>query len=206
MADWDELKDGDPGVSELGQAEQYGAWLFKYRDYTPIPLIIIMLFFAEPTALSATLGLLFTIGGELIRIYSVAFIGSISRTRKGNLGSDLVRTGPFSLVRNPLYVGNFFISGGLAVYSGSTAVVVLTVLMFAAQYYFIVKYEEHLLLQRFGTEYDEYRQSVPPWVPTRFPNPSELDWPDTFGPALHSERRTLTAIGAVLLAILLVGG
>lgn len=185
--------------------EQYGQWFFKYRDYTPIPLIILLLVFAKPSALSATVGLSLVTLGELVRIYSVAFIGKISRTRKESLGGQLVTSGPFAYVRNPLYVGNFFISFGLALYSGSVGVSVLTAIMFAVQYYFVVSYEEHLLSEKFGNAFDEYRSSVPPWIPTRLPKPTEIEWPDSFGAAIQSEKRTLTAIAVVILGILLVG-
>jgi hypothetical protein len=62
-------------------AAEIGEKLFQWRDFTPIPLILLMLFAAEPGARSATVGLLLIVCGELFRVYSVAFIGSVSRTR-----------------------------------------------------------------------------------------------------------------------------
>ena len=55
-----------------------GQWFFKNRDYTPIPLILLLLLFGDPNVRS-DLGLLLVVLGELIRVYSVSFIGSISR-------------------------------------------------------------------------------------------------------------------------------
>lgn len=182
-----------------------GRKLFEWRDYTPIPLIVIHLIFADPTALSATLGLLSMLIGELIRIYSVAFIGSISRTRSDNLGAKLVSTGPFAYVRNPLYVGNFFITLGVSIFAGIAPLVALTVAAFAFQYTFIVKHEEHLLEQRFGQDYIQYCQNVPPWFPRQFPNLGQLEQPDEYAKALRSERRTLTAIVAVSLVLAVRG-
>lgn len=184
---------------------EIGQKLFEWRDYTPIPLILLVLFTAEPSVRSATLGTLLAIAGELVRVYSVAFIGSISRTRNtSSTGSGLITRGPFSWVRNPLYVGNFFITFGMAVFSGISWVMVLTVLLFAFQYYAIVKYEEKLLTERFGAEYEAYMKTTPAWFPSRLPSLEGLEWPDTFTPALRSERRTLTAIGIMLLALVLV--
>ena len=104
-----------------------GAKLFQWRDFTPVPLILILLIISEPTAFSATLGLFSMIFGELIRIYGVAFIGSVSRTRNTETtGRELITGGPFALVRNPLYVGNLFLATGFAIYSGHLWFVVLT--------------------------------------------------------------------------------
>lgn len=183
------------------RTQEWGQTLFKYRDYTPIPLVLIALIVTHPTAVSATLGTLLVMFGELIRIYSVAFIGSISRTRKGNLGEALVCTGPFKMVRNPLYVGNFFIVIGLSTYTASISLMLLTTILFGVQYYFIVQYEEELLQKKFGKDYHEYQQSVPPWIPNKLPKLEEIEWPQTFSGALKSEKRTLTAICAMIILL-----
>jgi protein-S-isoprenylcysteine O-methyltransferase Ste14 len=184
-----------------------GEKLFQWRDYTPIPLIILLLFTAEPSVRSATLGTLLAVCGELIRLYSVAFIGSVSRTRNtSTTGGNLISTGPFGVVRNPLYVGNFFITLGVAVFSGQYWMILLTVLAFGFQYFCIVKYEEKLLLARFGREYDDYMHSVPAWVPASLPPLETMEWPTSFSMALRSERRTLTAILVILFALALLRG
>ena len=46
---------------------EIGEKLFEWRDYTPIPLILLVLFFATPSTASATLGTLIVVLGELIR-------------------------------------------------------------------------------------------------------------------------------------------
>ena len=52
--------------------------------------------------------------GELLRLWAVHHIGVISRTRSDRLG-PLVSTGPFALVRNPLYLGNIALWVGFAI-------------------------------------------------------------------------------------------
>ena len=186
-------------------AVDIGEKLFELRDYTPIPLIVLVIWYCDPTVRTATLGTLLVVLGELIRIYSVAFIGSVSRTRNvTSAGSNLITSGPFGLIRNPLYVGNFFITFGLAVFSGGWWLITLAVLLFSFQYYCIVKHEERLLVARFGQEYEEYMTAVPAWIPARLPALTTLEWPDTFSPALRSEKRTLLAIAAMLLALSLL--
>ena len=182
-----------------------GETLFRLRDYTPIPLIFMMLFVGRPNACSAILGTLLVVLGELIRIYSVAFIGGISRTRKGSLGSTLTTTGPFAYVRNPLYVGNFFILLGFAVLSASFGLMLFSVLLFAFQYYWIVQYEEGLLVAKFGQVYVDYQMQVPAWIPKKCPALAEMEWPTSYSAALKSERRTLTTILAIFLLLMFLG-
>ena len=175
-----------------------GEALFKYRDYTPIPLIILLFYFADSTVRTAALGITLVVAGELFRIYSVAFIGSISRTRKGNLGARLIKEGPFSFMRNPLYVGNFLITLGVSVFGGHLGVIALAVVLFSVQYYYIVKYEEELLRKTFGEEFDEFCREVPPWLPTKKLELDKIEWPDNFSPAIKSEKKTLMTIFSVI--------
>lgn len=188
---------------EKSMTVKIGEWFFKSRDYTPIPLIILLLIFCEANALTATLGLILITFGELFRIYSVAFIGTVSRTRSHSTGQKLITSGPFSYVRNPLYVGNFGITAGVALFGGVIWIFVATVLLFALQYYFIVRFEEDLLLERFGEEYAEFMRTTPRWVPAHLPKLEAVEWPDNFSHSLKSEKRTLTTIFAlcILLAI-----
>ncbi len=69
--------------------------------------------------------------GELLRLYAVAFIGSVSRTRSESTGAQVVTTGPFGYVRNPLYVGNFLITMGVTVYGGRAWFVAITAIAFS---------------------------------------------------------------------------
>ena len=191
------LKEIFKNSSEIGEK------LFRLRDYTPVPLLILALFFEQPRIATVTLGCFFIAIGELIRIYSVSFIGGISRTRKGSLGGKLVTDGAFSIVRNPLYVGNFFIHMGVCLFTSVPWLILLGLVFFVGQYFFIVKYEEGLLEERFGEEFLAYKAAVPAWIPDKLPALSEVHWPETFSPALKSEKRTFTAIVVVLILLVI---
>ncbi len=183
---------------------QIGEWFFKYRDYTPIPLILYLLIVADASVFSASLGLLLVAAGELFRIYTVAFIGTVSRTRSDSTGQKLVTHGPFSFVRNPLYVGNFFIVFGFSVFAANLSLVLITILLFSLQYYFIVRYEEFVLTGKFGSEYKNYCRRVPAWIPGSLPKLESIEWPTEYSSALKSEKRTLTTIFSLLLLLILV--
>lgn len=192
---------------------EYGKIFFRYRDYTPIPLILIVLIAANTALFSSVVGLLVILLGEIIRFYGVMFIGSISRTRTEALGAKLIDQGPFAVVRNPLYVGNFFISLGIVFLSGVNWLGPIFLILFFVQYQSIVAWEENHLRKEFGEAYSKYCQTVPRWIPSYssvVQMVSEFDWTILQNQAivratLHSERNTLLAIGAIITMIFLRG-
>jgi protein-S-isoprenylcysteine O-methyltransferase Ste14 len=193
-----------PNSNSSDFGRDVGKWFFKYRDYTPIPLIFLMILVSDPSVGSASIGILMICFGELLRIYSVAFIGTISRTRSDSTGDQLMTQGPFAYVRNPLYVANFFIAVGFAVFSGAAFVVFLTALAAVVQYHFVIQYEESTLLKKFGSQYTDYCNQVHPWFIGSLPKLENIEWPDNFSPALKSEKRTLTAILVIFIALLVI--
>ncbi|HWQ39748.1 MAG TPA: isoprenylcysteine carboxylmethyltransferase family protein [Burkholderiales bacterium] len=92
------------------------------------------------------------------RVWCLIFIG-------GNKNKELVTTGPYSVVRNPLYVFNFvgLIGLGLAVEQPTLAAVLAV--MFWIHYPAVVAREEAELLRRFGPAYAIYREKTPRWMP-----------------------------------------
>jgi hypothetical protein len=135
--------------------------------------------------------------GEAIRLWGVHHIGAISRTRSDRLG-PLVSSGPFALVRNPLYAANIVLWAGFALSASLPWMVPVVLLVLGLEYHAIVRWEERLLESRRGDEYRAYAARVPRWFPTlqhdgRTSASSAVpgfSWRDTF----FSERGTLIAI------------
>lgn len=181
-------------------------FFFKYRSYTPVPLIIVMLVFARPTWLSIGAGLAVTLCGEYIRFWGVAYAGKATRRTKKAGANRLVTDGPFAYVRNPLYVGNFLLSLGVVIMSNAWMpwMVPAYVALFFLQYSFIVRHEETFLRGKFP-EFAEYEAKVPRWIPRLTPYivkdavPSEPVWRK----ARRSERNTFQAIAIIVVLILL---
>jgi protein-S-isoprenylcysteine O-methyltransferase Ste14 len=93
-------------------------FFFKYRSYTPIPLGIMIVYFARPNNLHLSLGVLLLFVGEAIRIWAVSYAGGITRTR--NVGAPKIcSSGPYAFVRNPLYVGNMMMYLGVVFLSSA---------------------------------------------------------------------------------------
>jgi protein-S-isoprenylcysteine O-methyltransferase Ste14 len=148
-----------------------------------------------------------TAAGEALRLWAVHHIGVISRTRSGRLG-PLIDSGPFAVVRNPLYIGNILLWVGFTLTARLVWLAPFVALLLALEYHAIVRWEEQLLESRYGSEYRKYAARVPRWLP-RLHEAHEAgdrhkpDGAPTFSLAetLFSERGTLLAIagGYVLL-------
>lgn len=82
-----------------------------------------------------------------------------------NPPKELVVTGPYRYVRNPIYVGVVFIFLGHFLWFGYWALLIYPALAFIGVHFFVVLYEEPTLKRRFGASYEEYLKSVPRWVP-----------------------------------------
>lgn len=183
---------------QLTPIEKAGEFLFRLRDYTPIPIILVAILFAQPTFASLMLGTLVALTGEFIRTYGVAYIGTISRTRSYSNG-QLVQEGPFALLRNPLYFGNLVLSVGLSLMCNVVWLPVIVVVVFYAQYIPVVAWEERKLTHIFGDAYAQYCTTVPNrWFPSlgRIRDTQLYTSPQAWGPALRSEKRTLTSLFA----------
>ncbi|MBS1817090.1 MAG: isoprenylcysteine carboxylmethyltransferase family protein [Acidobacteria bacterium] len=178
-----------------------GGWLFRKRTSIPLPIVAALLLI-PPVAADRTAvwmvwaGLPIVLAGELIRLWGVHHIGSVSRTRTDRLG-PLIDHGPFAMVRNPLYIGNILLWIGFAVSARLPWLAPVVLVLLALEYHAIVRWEERLLESRMGESYRQYLQRVPRWLPNlagRSDSGADaaFSWTQTF----YSERGTLIAIAA----------
>ena len=179
-------------------AETVGGFLFRRRSWTPWPPILLFLLLARPTAASLLTGAALICFGEAIRIWANAHIGGVSRTRGDQPGARLIVSGPFAYVRNPLYMGNLFLTLGAARMSGQLWLLAVAAALFAAQYIPVVRWEESRLRHKFGSAYERYCARTPRWFPHFAKPPQEAERvKPSLRRALRAERRTFLAIAAV---------
>ena len=180
--------------------------IFKYRSYTPIPFLVVMIWFADPTVLSLVIGFAVVFIGELIRFWGVSIVGAETRTTGTVGGTFLITNGPFSYVRNPLYAGNMLLYAGVGIMSMALFpwMLIVAVVWFYLQYFLIVTREEEYLAATFGEDFEVYRKNVRRFVPRLTPYRSARPAAKTVDPSegLASERRTLQAIGLVTALVL----
>lgn len=177
--------------------------LFNYRSYTPIPILVAVLYLAEPAPLSLAAGFCLAVAGELLRLWAVRHAGGATRTTSGVGGSTLITHGPYAHVRNPLYVGNFLLSTGLVIMAWPWMpwMLLLFWALFALQYGLIISLEEAYLRETFGATYAAYCQNVPRVVPRLLPAEAPVARPMPWKKAIRVEKNTLTSFILVSLAI-----
>ena len=195
-------------------AERLGALLFRYRTWSLMPVAVAVVAAAWTTGsarvargvldlalLAAAAGAL--VGAAVIRLHVAgrAERGTSSRGVTFEAGA-LVTSGMYARVRNPLYLANVLIWCGLAMLSGSLAVVCAAIGVTVLQYRFIILAEERFLRGRYGRRYVAYCRRVPRWLPRRGRAGRDAPAPFTWTRALFREADTLLllVLGAWLVA------
>ena len=140
---------------------------FRNRSFTPIPIALMIIYFAGANNSFRFIGFVLLLIGETIRIWAVSHAGGATRTR--NVGApSLCSSGPYAHSRNPLYVGNMLMYIGIVLIAGvpnGFFMVMVTTVFFLIQYTLIISLEEETLDTLFGNEYMEYKKNVPPIIP-----------------------------------------
>jgi protein-S-isoprenylcysteine O-methyltransferase Ste14 len=190
-------------AAELTVSARIGAFLFKNRGWLPILFIGVPLLVPGHAAPERwVIGGVLILIGELIRLAGVAAAGTTTRRRSRNV-ERLVTYGIFAWSRNPLYNGNFLVWIGFCVISGVMWFLPIAVLIFAAEYSLIVRYEEGVLESTFGRQYLDYKNCVPRWLPKKPDDPptGEYNW----GEALKSEVSTFIQYAVLIIAFAIKG-
>lgn len=83
-----------------------------------------------------------------------------------NRNRNLVSSGPYSIIRNPLYFGNFAAVAGAMTMTGSPRAMLVAIAGMAIVYYFTIQYEDKRLEHFFGNQFAEFRNRVPSVLPS----------------------------------------
>ena len=76
----------------------------------------------------------------------------------------VVRKGVFRFVRHPIYLSEILLYLGLLFLNISLAAALVWIMAMLFLHY-ISRYEEKLLLVRFGKDYEQYMRDIPMWIP-----------------------------------------
>jgi protein-S-isoprenylcysteine O-methyltransferase Ste14 len=141
-----------------------------------VAVLLVVVFVTPPMVnpgwiaeLSEMLGFALLAAATLWRIWCHLFIA-------GSKNGELATGGPYSVVRNPLYLGNLVGVLGFGFAVEQPYLAVLLGLTFALFYPAVVVKEEQQLARIFGERYQAYCAVVPRWIPawSRYQEPATV--------------------------------
>lgn len=164
----------------IKELDKQGNFLFKYRGTLPI---IILLLGASVKAYvtwnSQTnaadfrsneyeyICLAVAILGLAIRILAVGYAqkNTSGRNTQEQVADHLNTSGMYSIVRHPLYLGNFFMWLGVAMLTEHTWFIIAFILAYWLYYERIMYAEEQFIGRKFGTRFTEWAAKTPAIIP-----------------------------------------
>jgi len=178
--------------------ESLGNRFFRWRSYLPLFMAVLFLaaLLSQPGAASPDhpdrtwqMGcLLVSLAGLGLRFFTVGYAprGTSGRNTYGQVAETLNTTGMYSLVRNPLYLGNFLIWLGLSLFIKVWWCTIIVILCFILFYERIIFAEEAFLRERFAASFTDWAASTPAMIP-RFKNWRAPSLPFSWKSALKRE-------------------
>jgi protein-S-isoprenylcysteine O-methyltransferase Ste14 len=157
--------------------ESTGNWLFRWRSYLPLVIIGLFLFALHEYEylgnsekidhLWEVFCLIISFFGLGIRIFTIGYTPkrTSGRNTRKHVAETLNTKGMYSVVRNPLYLGNFFMGLGIALFAYLWWLTIIYILIFWLYYERIIFAEEAYLINKFGNEYLEWANSTPVFIP-----------------------------------------
>jgi steroid 5-alpha reductase family enzyme len=189
------------------EMEKQGSWLFKWRSYLPllgIPIVLIAL--RDSEYLERTFGESIDTFWEFFSI-CISFLGfgvrcfTVGCVPKGTSGRSttsltveiLNTTGMYSIVRHPVYLGNFIIILGLVLFIQVWWFALIVLMGFWLYYERIIFAEEEFLRKKFGDLFLEWAKRTPAFFP-KFKNWKRAILPFAIKTVLRREISTFFAI------------
>lgn len=169
-----------------------GNWLFRNRSL--LPLAILFVGIAAHLFTLHTSGILFStvfpywhgyeifcliisMAGTFIRIYTVGHtpVRTSGRNTAGQVADSLNTTGIYSIVRHPLYLGNFLMWFGISLLTCNGGFIIAFILAYWLYYERIMYAEEDFLRRKFGVDYLRWAERTPAFIPNfKLFKPSDL--------------------------------
>jgi protein-S-isoprenylcysteine O-methyltransferase Ste14 len=122
-------------------------------------LVAVCAYFARAETGTVVIGLAMAVAGQIFRIYAAGYI---------HKNKQLASTGPYALVRHPLYLGNFLILVGFTIASANLYVTITVILFFLIWYPAAIAYEDSKLENIFEDEWRAWSKNIRAIIPGRF--------------------------------------
>jgi protein-S-isoprenylcysteine O-methyltransferase Ste14 len=194
-------------MSLVHELEKSGNWLFRRRSWLPatilVPVAVYILVIANRSVIYFNYTweiacILVSVAGELLRSYTVGYVprNTSGRNVIEQMADELNTKGIYSVVRNPLYIGNFLMWLGPVMFLRSVWWVFVFVLAYWLYYERIIFAEEQYLRRKFGEAYDTWAFRVKAVIPS-FRRYVRADLPFSFRNVLKREHNSIANLFVV---------
>ncbi len=191
--------------------EATGNWLFRHRGYLPLLLAPLLLAAAASSfplpdrrieLAWAAACLLLALGGLALRAATIGYAprATSGRGTGGPRAESLTTSGPYSVVRHPLYLGNYLMWLGVGLFTRAWWAPLFVTLVFWLYYERIMFAEEEFLRRRFGEVYRSWAAVTPAFIP-RFDRWRSPEVEFCVLTVLRREPSSLLAVVTVLTAV-----
>lgn len=187
------------------ELRKQGDWLFRWRSYLPLIMIVIILlgmsYFEYPghseeyDDIWEIICLCIAFSGIGIRFFTVGYTpkGTSGTNTRKQIADTLNTSGMYSIVRHPLYFGNFIIWFGLAAFFHLWWFSLIVTLVFLLYYERIIFAEEEFLREKFGNPYLDWAEKTPSFIPNIWKWRSS-DMTFSFRKAIKNEYKSFFAV------------
>ncbi len=175
---------------------QYRIWISRVIGALFIALIV----FTSSRLTGSVAGALLAFFGLLLVGLSVAGRLWCSLYIAGYKNQQLIRSGPYSMTRNPLYFFSFLGFTGIGMATQSLTIGLGTAILFLLFYPYVIRHEESFLRREFGADFDDYMRTTPRF----WPNPKLLHEPEKWQVNPRTFRREVGDVLGFVLAVALV--
>ena len=134
-------------------------WLARWRVPLGFLCAAAVLYLARPTPRSLAIGGMIALAGEAIRFWAAGHLEK---------GREVTQSGPYRIMRHPLYAGSAIIAVGAAAASGRVSAAVIIAAYMTATIVSAIRHEEASMRAAFGDAYDSYARSRAAPVERRF--------------------------------------
>lgn len=147
---------------------KFGKFLFRWRGVIGFIAFVLIWLFSQINLASIWISLPFILIGLFLRFWASGYLGKEGRSIEIKAKS-LITQGPYRFTRNPLYIGNFFLTLGVLVGFHSPFYLIILILgLFLVEYSIIIKSEQDFLKKHFGNDYLTYRKMTGKIFPKSF--------------------------------------